>query len=156
MWRIFLAIARHMRTEPEHSPEEADPATREHDPRVGLSMSTTMNKVLILGEGGREHALAWKLAQVGVREAALIWPLFGFRGRDPEMSSVPKPPVLSVWRTSVEQRGFCCLCQGSFHSRGWRRDQGGLGADWGTWRRESHLSGLCLLSPRLDSAPSGL
>ena len=46
-------------------------------------------KVLVIGGGGREHALAWKLAQCERVQAVFVAPGNGGTAADPRLKNVP-------------------------------------------------------------------
>ena len=46
-------------------------------------------KVLVIGGGGREHALAWKLAQSHKVQAVYVAPGNGGTARDKRLANVP-------------------------------------------------------------------
>jgi phosphoribosylamine--glycine ligase len=45
-------------------------------------------KILVVGSGGREHALAWKLAQSGRIQTVFVAPGNGGTARDPRMVNI--------------------------------------------------------------------
>ena len=56
-------------------------------------------KVLVIGNGGREHALAWKLAQSPRVQAVYVAPGNGGTALDPRLVNVPVTgiPELRAW-----------------------------------------------------------
>ncbi|HEU6456566.1 MAG TPA: phosphoribosylamine--glycine ligase N-terminal domain-containing protein, partial [Roseateles sp.] len=50
-------------------------------------------KVLVIGNGGREHALAWKLAQSERVSQVLVAPGNGGTARDERLDNVPISPT---------------------------------------------------------------
>ena len=56
-------------------------------------------KVLVVGGGGREHALAWKLAQSDKVQQVYVAPGNGGTARDPNLVNLPITdiPALRAW-----------------------------------------------------------
>ncbi|MET0518559.1 MAG: phosphoribosylamine--glycine ligase [Burkholderiaceae bacterium] len=61
-------------------------------------------KVLVLGNGGREHALAWKLAQGARVSQVFVAPGNGGTARDPRLKNVPITDVKALADFAVEQK----------------------------------------------------
>ncbi|MFO1227787.1 phosphoribosylamine--glycine ligase [Roseateles sp.] len=61
-------------------------------------------KVLVLGNGGREHALAWKLAQSPKVSQVFVAPGNGGTARDPQLKNVPISDVKQLADFAVEQK----------------------------------------------------
>jgi phosphoribosylamine---glycine ligase len=61
-------------------------------------------KVLVLGNGGREHALAWKLAQSSRVSQVYVAPGNGGTARDPLLKNVPISDVKQLADFAVEQK----------------------------------------------------
>ena len=53
-------------------------------------------KVLVIGGGGREHALAWKLAQSAKVQAVYVAPGNGGTAHDPRLENVPIDDVVAL------------------------------------------------------------
>lgn len=51
------------------------------------------NNVLVIGSGGREHALAWKLAQSSEVDAVFVAPGNGGTAQEPKMENIPIQPT---------------------------------------------------------------
>ena len=60
-------------------------------------------KVLVIGSGGREHALAWKLAQGDRVQTVFVAPGNGGTATEPSVPMLP-PYLLKAWRTSATVR----------------------------------------------------
>ncbi len=61
-------------------------------------------KVLVLGNGRREHALAWKLAQSPKVSQVFVAPGNGGTARDPQLKNVPISDVKQLADFAVEQK----------------------------------------------------
>ncbi len=61
-------------------------------------------KVLVLGSGGREHALAWKLAQAERVSQVFVAPGNGGTARDPLLTNVPLTDVRALADFAIEQK----------------------------------------------------
>ncbi|MEJ6006808.1 phosphoribosylamine--glycine ligase [Paucibacter sp. AS339] len=61
-------------------------------------------KVLVLGNGGREHALAWKLAQSARVSQVFVAPGNGGTARDSRLKNVPITDVKALADFAVEQK----------------------------------------------------
>ncbi|MFY7866075.1 phosphoribosylamine--glycine ligase [Roseateles sp.] len=61
-------------------------------------------KVLVLGNGGREHALAWKLAQGARVSQVFVAPGNGGTARDSRLKNVPITDVKALADFAVEQK----------------------------------------------------
>ncbi|MCH7342392.1 phosphoribosylamine--glycine ligase [Pelomonas sp. CA6] len=61
-------------------------------------------KVLVLGNGGREHALAWKLAQGERVSQVFVAPGNGGTARDPKLKNVPISDVKALADFAQEQK----------------------------------------------------
>ena len=61
-------------------------------------------KVLVLGNGGREHALAWRLAQGERVTQVFVAPGNGGTARDPLLKNVPITDVKALADFAVEQK----------------------------------------------------
>ena len=99
-------------------------------------------RVLILGSGGREHALAWKLSQSLLVEQILVCPGNGGTAQVPKTKNVKSPSndfrdlvqlalaeeVLSAYVGSRPYRSYPCApdftraTRSRTTSRRWRRD----------------------------------
>jgi phosphoribosylamine--glycine ligase len=58
-------------------------------------MVISMN-ILVIGSGGREHALAWKLAQSGKAQKVFVAPGNGGTARDPLLTNVPLTDIQAL------------------------------------------------------------
>ncbi|MBT9494653.1 MAG: phosphoribosylamine--glycine ligase [Paucibacter sp.] len=61
-------------------------------------------KVLVLGNGGREHALAWKLAQAERVSQVYVAPGNGGTARDPRLTNIAITDVKALADFAVEQK----------------------------------------------------
>ena len=61
-------------------------------------------KVLVIGGGGREHALAWKLAQSPKVQAVYVAPGNGGTVRDPRLENVPITDLRQLRDWALEQK----------------------------------------------------
>lgn len=61
-------------------------------------------KVLVVGGGGREHALAWKLAQSSRVQQVFVAPGNGGTGRDRSLVNVPVTDIVQLRQWAQEQR----------------------------------------------------
>jgi phosphoribosylamine--glycine ligase len=61
-------------------------------------------KVLVIGGGGREHALAWKLAQSPKLQAVYVAPGNGGTALDPRLENVPITDVVKLREWAQEQK----------------------------------------------------
>ena len=61
-------------------------------------------KVLVLGSGGREHALAWKLAQAERVSQVFVAPGNGGTARDPLLTNVPLTDARALADFAIEQK----------------------------------------------------
>nr|WP_295076004.1 phosphoribosylamine--glycine ligase [uncultured Roseateles sp.] len=61
-------------------------------------------KVLVLGNGGREHALAWKLAQAERVSQVFVAPGNGGTARDPRLKNVPITDVKALADFATENK----------------------------------------------------
>jgi len=61
-------------------------------------------KVLVLGSGGREHALGWKLAQSERVTQVFVAPGNGGTAHDPRLKNVPLTDVKALADFAVEQK----------------------------------------------------
>jgi phosphoribosylamine--glycine ligase len=61
-------------------------------------------KVLVIGGGGREHALAWKLAQSPKVQAVYVAPGNGGTARDPRLENVPLTDVVQLREWAQAQK----------------------------------------------------
>lgn len=61
-------------------------------------------KVLVIGGGGREHALAWKLAQSPKVQAVFVAPGNGGTALDPRLENVPITDVVALRQWALEQK----------------------------------------------------
>ncbi|MDC8784329.1 phosphoribosylamine--glycine ligase [Roseateles koreensis] len=61
-------------------------------------------KVLVLGNGGREHALAWKLAQADRVSQVFVAPGNGGTARDPRLKNVPITDVKALADFAAENK----------------------------------------------------
>ena len=63
---------------------------------------SSMSKVLVIGGGGREHALAWKLAQSEKVQQVYVAPGNGGTASDPDLINInlTKPEELRAWAAS--------------------------------------------------------
>ena len=60
--------------------------------------------ILVIGSGGREHALAWKLAQSPRAQKVFVAPGNGGTGRDPRLVNVPITDIEALADFAQEQR----------------------------------------------------
>jgi phosphoribosylamine---glycine ligase len=67
-------------------------------------------KVLVIGSGGREHALAWKLAQSQKAQQVYVCPGNGGTASDPQLCNVPFTgwQALADW-VAAEKIGLCVV-----------------------------------------------
>jgi phosphoribosylamine--glycine ligase len=61
-------------------------------------------RVLVIGNGGREHALAWKLAQGERVSQVFVAPGNGGTARDERLENVPITDVKALADFAVEQK----------------------------------------------------
>jgi len=61
-------------------------------------------KVLVIGNGGREHALAWKLAQSPKVQAVYVAPGNGGTALDPRLENVPITDIAALRQWALEQK----------------------------------------------------
>jgi phosphoribosylamine---glycine ligase len=61
-------------------------------------------KVLVIGNGGREHALAWKLAQSPKVQAVYVAPGNGGTARDPRLENVPITDIAQQRQWALAQK----------------------------------------------------
>lgn len=61
-------------------------------------------KVLVIGGGGREHALAWKLAQSPKVQAVYVAPGNGGTALDPRLENVPITDLVKLREWALEQK----------------------------------------------------
>ncbi|MDB5752471.1 MAG: purD [Ramlibacter sp.] len=61
-------------------------------------------KVLVIGGGGREHALAWKLAQSPKLQAVYVAPGNGGTALDPRLENVPITDLVQLREWALEQK----------------------------------------------------
>ncbi|MBE7939316.1 MULTISPECIES: phosphoribosylamine--glycine ligase [Ramlibacter] len=61
-------------------------------------------KVLVIGNGGREHALAWKLAQSPRVQAVYVAPGNGGTALDPNLENVPITDIPALRQWAIDQR----------------------------------------------------
>jgi phosphoribosylamine---glycine ligase len=61
-------------------------------------------KVLVIGGGGREHALAWKLAQSPKLQAVYVAPGNGGTALDPRLENVPITDIVQLRQWALEQK----------------------------------------------------
>ena len=71
-------------------------------------------KVLVIGGGGREHALAWKLAQSPKVQAVYVAPGNGGTALDPRLENVPITDLarLRDWALDVDGRRSAVQAEG--------------------------------------------
>lgn len=72
-------------------------------------------RILLLGSGGREHALAWKLSQSNLVDHIYVCPGNGGTSTEPKTSNLDLPaadfPQLVEWAVKHDVSGlhdFCC------------------------------------------------
>ncbi|MHA7840879.1 MAG: phosphoribosylamine--glycine ligase [Gammaproteobacteria bacterium] len=64
------------------------------------------NKVLVIGNGGREHALAWKLSQSPEVETVFVAPGNGGTAQEPKMQNIPiQPTAITELLQFAQQQG---------------------------------------------------
>ena len=61
-------------------------------------------KVLVIGSGGREHALAWKLAQSALVQTVYVAPGNGGTAQDPQLHNVPMTDILDLADFAARER----------------------------------------------------
>jgi len=61
-------------------------------------------KILVIGGGGREHALAWKLAQSPKTHKIYVAPGNGGTAQDPRFENVPITDVQELRAWAVAQK----------------------------------------------------
>ncbi|MEP6826229.1 MAG: phosphoribosylamine--glycine ligase, partial [Ramlibacter sp.] len=61
-------------------------------------------KVLVIGGGGREHALAWKLAQSPRLQAVYVAPGNGGTALDSRLENVPISDIVELRKWAIEQK----------------------------------------------------
>ncbi|MES2940216.1 MAG: phosphoribosylamine--glycine ligase [Pseudomonadota bacterium] len=61
-------------------------------------------KVLVIGSGGREHALAWKLAQSEKVQAVYVAPGNGGTAQDPRLENVPITDLAALRDWAIQQK----------------------------------------------------
>jgi len=61
-------------------------------------------KVLVIGGGGREHALAWKLAQSPRLQAVYVAPGNGGTALDPRLENIPLTDVVALRKWAQQER----------------------------------------------------
>jgi len=61
-------------------------------------------KVLVIGGGGREHALAWKLAQSPKLQAVYVAPGNGGTALDPRLENVPITDIVQLRQWALDQK----------------------------------------------------
>ena len=61
-------------------------------------------KVLVIGGGGREHALAWKLAQSPKVQTVYVAPGNGGTATDPQLENVPITDIVELRNWAKENK----------------------------------------------------
>ena len=61
-------------------------------------------KVLVIGGGGREHALAWKLAQSQKLQAVYVAPGNGGTAQDPRLENIPLTDIVALRKWAQQEK----------------------------------------------------
>ncbi len=61
-------------------------------------------KVLVIGSGGREHALAWKLAQSPKVQAVYVAPGNGGTATDPSLLNLPITDIAQLRQWALDEK----------------------------------------------------
>ena len=86
-----------------HGPRRAHAAAGR---RLAVAVSAKGQNVLVVGSGGREHALAWKLAQSPACGQLYVAPGNAGTQLEPNMVTLPQLNVSQHQKV----RGNCCEC----------------------------------------------